>query len=129
MSRRQREAYASGVWREGSAAGISSLCEIRGSQESQRGVCQLRSPRSVITDGSRIMRTTVASSRTATPRPTPICCMSCMDSVPKTAKTATMITAAPVTAPAVRVMPSRIAARLSRPRSRDSRMRETTNTW
>lgn len=90
---------------------------------------QFRSPSSAITDGSRTIRTIVASSSTATARPTPICCMSCMDSVPKTANTATMIAAAPVTAPAVRRMPSLIAARVSFPLSRASRIRDTTNTW
>ena len=44
-----------------------------GSQPSQRGRYQLRSPSSAIADGTRIERTIVASRRTATPRPKPIC--------------------------------------------------------
>ncbi len=71
----------------------------------------------------------MASIRTATARPTPICFITCMDSVPKTANTPTMITAALVTTPAVLRMPWATAARVGRPRSYASLIRETTNTW
>ncbi len=72
---------------------------------------------------------TVASIRTAAASPTPICFMDCIDSVPKIANTATMMTAALVTTPAVVTTPCVIASRVVRPRSRASRIRETTNTW
>lgn len=55
--------------------------------------------------------------------------MDCMERVPKTAKTATMITAALVTTPAVLRMPWATAARVSIPRSWASLIRETTKTW
>lgn len=48
----------------------------------------------------------VASIATAAARPTPICLKSIIDRVAKTANTATMIAAALVTTPAVRVMPN-----------------------
>lgn len=55
--------------------------------------------------------------------------MSCIRSSAKTANTATMMVAAPVTEPAVVRMPSRIASRVAKPRSWASRIRETTKTW
>lgn len=72
---------------------------------------------------------TVASMSTAAARPTPICFIDCMDSVPKIANTATMMTAALVTTPAVVTTPCWMASFVSRPRSRASRIRETTKTW
>ena len=65
----------------------------------------------------------------ATASPTPSCLKSCIDSVPKTANTATMMTAALVTTPAVDRMPSDTACAVVMPRSRASRIRDTTNTW
>lgn len=72
---------------------------------------------------------TVASSATATARPTPSCLKSCIESVPKTPNTATMITAALVTAPAADRSPCITARSVLIPRSRASLIRETTNTW
>ena len=69
--------------------------------------------------GSSTARTTVASSGMATERPTPICLNSTSESVPKTAKTATITAAALVTVPAV----VRIAWATS------SRTRLRMNTW
>ena len=51
--------------------------------------------------GSRTPRMSVASSRTAKARPTPICLNIMNESVPKIANTPTMTTAALVTTPAV----------------------------
>src|SRR5204863_9899745 len=54
-----------------------------GSQPSQRGRYQLRGPSSFIVAGSRTARTTVASSSTATARPTPISLSWIVDRVAK----------------------------------------------
>ena len=70
----------------------------------------VRSPSSAITAGSSTARMIVASMSTATARPTPICLKSCIDSVPKIANTATMMTAALVTTPAVVRMPCATAS-------------------
>ena len=107
----------------------SGLVVSTGSQDSQRGSHQVRSPSTVSTDGSRTARTTVASSRIATARPTPSCLKVVIDSVAKTANTATMITAALVTTPAEILMPCATASRVDSPRSCASRIRDTTNTW
>lgn len=90
---------------------------------------QLRSPSRIITAGSNSTLITVASSATATARPTPSCLKSCIDSVPKTPNTATMMTAALVTAPAADRSPCITARSVLMPRSRASLIRETTNTW
>ena len=99
-----------------------------GSQDSQCGRYQLCSPSSAITDGSSTARTTVASSSTATARPTLSCLNCCRESVPKTANTATMMTAALVTTPAVARMPRATAYGVRRPPSCASLIRDTTNT-
>lgn len=90
---------------------------------------QLRSPSRIITAGSNSTLITVASSATATARPTPSCLKSCIDSVPNTPNTATMMTAALVTAPAADRSPCITARSVLIPRSRASLIRETTNTW
>ena len=79
--------------------------EICGSHSSQRGRYQLRGPSSFIVAGSRHARTRVASSSTATARPTPISLNSTIDKVAKVRKTKTMTTAAAVTTPALILMP------------------------
>ena len=89
----------------------------------------MRSPSSFIAAGSRIARTSVASIRTATARPTPISFMSTMQSVAKIEKTATITAAALVTVPAVAAIPSRTASSLLRPRSTPSRTRLRISTW
>lgn len=89
----------------------------------------MRSPSKIITAGSSSTLITVASSATATASPTPSCLKSCIDSVPKTANTATMMTAALVTVPAAELSPCTTARSVLIPSSRASRIRETTNTW
>ena len=89
----------------------------------------MRSPSSFIAAGSSTARTSVASSRMATARPTPICLNSIMLSVAKIANTATITTAALVTTPAVALMPCATASSVRSPRSTASRMRLRMNTW
>lgn len=102
---------------------------MSGSHRSHFGKYQLRSSSRAMTAGSSTPRMIVASISTAAARPTPICFMDCIDSVPKIANTATMITAALVTTPAVVTTPWAMASRVLRPWRRASRIRETTNTW
>src|SRR5581483_190153 len=100
-----------------------------GTHSSHRGMYQFHSPSSFIALGSSTPRIIVASIRTARPSPTPSCFIMMMFSVPKIAKTATMMIAALVTVPAVRRMPSETASSVLRPRSRSSLMRLMMNTW
>ncbi len=79
--------------------------------------------------GSRTPRTTVASMRTATASPTPTCFIDTCESVAKVLNTATMITAALVTTPAVEVMPRRMASGVPVPASTSSRIRLRMKTW
>src|SRR5262249_5725961 len=72
-----------------------------GSHRMLRGRYQFQRPSSFIDAGSSTARTIVASSSTATARPTPICLMSSVDSVAKMENTATITNAALVTVPAV----------------------------
>jgi hypothetical protein len=88
-----------------------------GSQASQRGRYQLRSPSRRITAGTSTPRTTVASSRIAAARPTPTIFKVTSDRVAKIANTATITTAALVTTPAERRMPCSMAAWVEAPRS------------
>ena len=69
-----------------------------------------------MTEGSSTARTTVASSSTASARPTPSCLRLVSESVTKVRKTNTMITAALVTTPADDVMPELTASRVLFPR-------------
>jgi hypothetical protein len=95
----------------------------------RRSVTQLRSPSQAIAAGSRMVRTTVASSRTANASPTPSCFIEVCRSVAKVRKTKTMMIAALVMTPAERAMPSWIARAVVAPRSCASLMRETVKTW
>ena len=70
-----------------------------GTHSSQRGMYQFQSPSSFIVAGSRTPRMTVASISTASASPTPSCFIMISCSVPKIAKTATMMIAALVTVP------------------------------
>ena len=71
----------------------------------------------------------VASSSTATARPTPICLMSSVESVAKIANTATITIAALVTVLAVVRIPRSTACSVESPRSTSSRIRLRMNTW
>jgi len=82
-----------------------------------------------MTAGRSTARTTVASSKTAAARPTPICFIDTCDNVPNTENTATMMTAALVTTPAVEAMPRSTASLVDRPRLRFSTIRLTMKTW
>ena len=88
---------------------------IRGIQPRNFGIHQFQSPSSRIDAGRSTLRMIVASSRTATASPNPSCLMIESRRVTKTAKTATMITAALVTVPAVIEMPRSTAALELRP--------------
>ena len=96
---RSAETELTAATRRPAAASPSS--ETFGSKCSALGSHQLRSPRSFIVAGSRTPRMSVASSRMAKARPTPICLNIIHESVPKIANTQTMTTAALVTTPAV----------------------------
>ena len=67
---------AAQVMREPAPGAVS--CSHFGNQRSRRGRYQLRSPSSFMAAGSSTARTSVASSRMATARPTPICLNSIM---------------------------------------------------
>ena len=71
----------------------------------------------------------VASMSTATAMATPNTLNSISDRVAKIENTATMITAALVTTPALRAMPSVTAARGDAPPSHSSLIRLRMNTW
>ena len=71
----------------------------------------------------------VASISTAAAVPTPRIFRSMSGSVAKMENTATMISAALVTTPALLAMPPVTASRVVAPRSRSSRMRLRMNTW
>jgi hypothetical protein len=71
----------------------------------------------------------VASMSTATAMATPNILNSIRDSVAKIENTATMITAALVTTPALRAMPSLTAVRAGVPPSHSSLIRLRMNTW
>ena len=74
-------------------------------------------------------RTAVASIRTATARPTPSVLTSTNDRVAKIENTATMMTAALVTTPALAAMPSVSASVMASPCWHRSRMRLRMKTW
>lgn len=79
--------------------------------------------------GNSTPRTSVASTSTATARPTPSCLNSSIDNVAKMLNTATITTAALVTTPADRETPVVTASRRGMPACAASRTRETTKTW
>ena len=87
------------------------------SRSSQAGVHQLRSPSRLIVAGTRTSRTTVASSRIATPSPKPSILIRVPDSVTKPRKTSTMIAAAAVMTPLVAASPRATLPRASPVRS------------
>src|SRR6266487_1379717 len=113
--------------RTGSGAGASS--RRPGSQRSHRGKCQQRSPRTAMAAGTSTPRTMLASSRTATAMPTPNILKETRERVAKIEKTATMISAALVTTPALALMPPTIASWVLAPPARSSRMRLWMKTW
>ena len=76
-----------------------------------------------------MLRTTVASSRTAIASPKPSCWITEVFSVTNTPNTTTMIAAALVMVPDVIEMPFATAAFVLRPRSRASLMRVRMKTW
>jgi hypothetical protein len=94
-----------------------------------RGSHQFQSPRSFMLAGSRTPRMSVASSRTANARPTPICLNIIQDSDPKIANTQTITSAALVTTPAVFLIAWDTASSVFMPRSKASRTRDRMNTW
>src|SRR5215204_604495 len=100
-----------------------------GSQVSQEGRYQLRSPRSFIVAGTRTERTMVASISSATAMPKPICWNAIVSPIAKPQKTAMMMSAAPVMRRAVEPMPKEIAAFVSPVWVYRSRMRLSRNTW
>src|SRR4029453_3713696 len=108
------------------AAG-TAFC-LPGSQDSQPRRYQLRSPSSDIAAGMSTPRTTVASMSTAAAIATPNILNSISDSVAKMENTATMITAALVTTPALPAIPPVIDWGVLHPRTRSSRRRDRMNT-
>src|SRR5438093_7112665 len=117
-----------------SRGGDSHVVESRtspafGSRSRNFGRYQFHSPRSFIDAGSSTARTIVASISTAAASPTPASLMSSDESDPKSAKTATITSAALVTTPAVTVIPCRTASSVGIPASTDSRTRLRMNTW
>src|SRR5947209_7901851 len=72
-----------------------------GNHSRRLGKYQFQSPSSVIVAGSRTPRTSVASMKTATAKPTPSCLKMTRDKVAKIANTDTITAAALVTTPAV----------------------------
>ena len=80
---------------------------------SHRGIHQARSPRSPSSDGTSIMRMTVASSRTARARVMPSSVGGIGPVTPKAMKTTIMMSAALVMGRPVRAIPSRTAWRAS----------------
>ena len=79
--------------------------------------------------GMSTPRTTVASMRIAVARPMPTILNSITESVAKMENTATMITAALVTTPALAPIPLLIASFVGNPRERSSRILLRMNTW
>jgi hypothetical protein len=67
-----------------------------GSQCRNEGRYQLARPRSLMLAGTKTIRTIVASRRTASPRPKPICCRPTKSPAANPQKPATMMRAAPV---------------------------------
>src|SRR6516165_1347868 len=125
----QPPAVAAAISFWGAASMGGTDCWRPGSQDSQRGRYQLRSPRRDIDAGISTPRTTVASMRTAAARATPNILNSITDSVAKMENTATMITAALVTTPALPAIPPVIDSRVVHPRIRSSLIRDRMNTW
>ena len=126
-SERARQAglgSGSGSW----SSGVPSIV-IRGIQSRKRGIHQFHSPSRRMLAGSSRLRMMVASTSTATARPSPSCRMITSWSVTNTAKTATMIAAALVIVPAVIEIPRSTAADGSSPADRASWILVRIKTW
>jgi hypothetical protein len=78
--------------------------------------------------GTSTMRTTVASSSTATARPKPRSCITSTPAKAKAPKTAIMMSAAELITVAVALNPSVVASVFRPVRSNDSLMRDSMNT-
>ncbi len=92
------------------------------------GAYQFQRPSSRIVAGTSKARTSVASTSTATARPTPIIAMNTMPEVAKAPTTTTKSSAALVMMPPVRCSPRATARVLSWLASHSSRIRESRNT-
>jgi hypothetical protein len=112
-------AATGGAWGTSSAVSGASI----GSHSSHVGRYQFHSPSSFIAAGSRTARMTVASITTATARPKRVCLASIVEIVANRPKTATMISAALVTVPAVCVIAWRTAFSVDSPRPLPPRIR------
>src|SRR5262249_16178403 len=108
--------------------GLASTCS-RGSQASVRGRYQLQLPRRFIVLGRTAGRMMVASIRRAAATPKPICWNMISSPLAKPAKTATMISAAPVMILAVEATPKVIASVVSPVWSWRSLIRLSRKTW
>ncbi|CAG7331606.1 hypothetical protein PICSAR6_04107 [Mycobacterium avium subsp. paratuberculosis] len=98
------------------------------SRRAQRGAHQQSSPSSFITEGTRNIRTTVASSSSAAIRPKARYFISTRsENTNELATTASTMAAAVISRPVVAV-PIRMASAVDMPRSRASTIRETRNT-
>ena len=102
------------------------MCGI--ARSSQRGSHQLASPISAIVEGTRIIRTMVASTNTATVNPTANILTSTSDDSRNAANTLIMMSAADVITLAVAASPSTTLRWLSPVRTNSSRTRLSRNT-
>ncbi len=96
---------------------------------SQAGIHQLRSPSNDISEGTNIIRTTVASRSTATASVMPSSVGGIGPVTPNATNTTIMIRAALVIGRPVRAMPSRIASSVSPVASYRSRIAARRNSW
>src|SRR5262245_54358562 len=117
---RDREPIAQGVRErederdhDGDSLGRAPSIWMRGSHPSQLGRYQFQRPSRLIALGSRIERTIVASIRSATATPNPICWNMISSPRAKPVKTAMMISAAPVMIRAVDATPKVTASVVS----------------
>ncbi|CAM5464762.1 hypothetical protein STANM309S_01264 [Streptomyces tanashiensis] len=92
------------------------------------GAHQVRRPVSFITEGTRRLRTTIASMRTARATPSPSILVLVTREVPMATMTTARITAAAVIRPPVRRSPKRTECSWSPVASYSSLMRESRNT-
>jgi 5'/3'-nucleotidase SurE len=131
---RQREptSMSASASRSSSSSSSSDFCAstcTRGRMRSSHfGIHQFQSPSSSIVEGTSTSRTTVASTSTATARPSPMIFSATSGPKTKLPKTHTMIAAAAVMTRAVNANPSATAVALSPLRSYSSRMRDSRNT-
>lgn len=104
------------------------MSRLGSSRSSQFGIHQFALPRTFIDAGTTSMRMTVASSRTATARPSPNILISALSPATKLANTANMIAAAAVMTRALADSPWTMADSLSWSTIHASRMRDRMNT-